>query len=84
MIRRPPSTTLSSSSAASDVYTRQVYDTRGFLSWWRGLDFGTHTVFVRAPLRRLRCPQHGVRVQAVPFARHRSGFTCDFEDVAAF
>jgi hypothetical protein len=66
-----------------DYRTSVVYDTRGFLTWWRGLDFGTHTVFVRAPLRRLQCPQHGVRVQAVPFARHRSGFTRDFEDVAA-
>lgn len=67
-----------------DHTTRAGYDTRRFLTWWRGLDFGTHTVWVRAPLRRLECPQHGVRVQAVPFARHRSGFTRDFEDVAAF
>jgi transposase len=64
--------------------SRAGYDTREYLTWWRGLDFGAHTVFVRAGLRRLECPQHGVRVQAVPFARHRSGFTRDFEDVAAF
>ena len=67
-----------------DHTTRAVYDTRRYLTSWRGLDFGPHTVFVRAALRRLECPQHGVRVQAVPFARHRSGFTRDFEDVAAF
>lgn len=29
-------------------------------------------------------PEHGVLVEAVPFARYRSGFTRDFEDVTAF
>ena len=60
------------------------YDTRGEASWWRHLDFGTVQVIVRAVLRRLDCPEHGVVVEAVPFARHRSRFTRDFEDVAAF
>ena len=64
--------------------TRAGYDTRPVPSRWRGLDFGRHEVIVRAVLRRLECPQHGVRVQAVPFARHRSGFTRDVEDVVAF
>ncbi len=39
---------------------------------------------VRAGLRRLRCPEHGVRVESVPFARPRSGFSRDFEDMVAF
>jgi transposase len=64
--------------------TRAGYDTREVPSWWRSLDFGPHVVIVRALLRRLECPEHGVRIQAVPFARHRAGFTRDFEDVAAF
>ena len=64
--------------------TRSAYDTRPVPSSWRGLDFGRHVVTVRASLRRLDCPQHGVRVQGVPFARHRSRFTRDLEDVAAF
>ena len=64
--------------------TRSGYDTRVVPSWWRSLDFGPHMVIVRALLRRLECPEHGVRVQAVPFARHRAGFTRDVEDVAAF
>eukprot|EP00656_Telonema_subtile_P038059 TRINITY_DN4260_c0_g2_i2.p1 TRINITY_DN4260_c0_g2~~TRINITY_DN4260_c0_g2_i2.p1 ORF type:complete len:463 (-),score=96.96 TRINITY_DN4260_c0_g2_i2:312-1700(-) len=34
MIRRPPRSTLSSSSAASDVYKRQEY---GVIRWWRTL-----------------------------------------------
>ena len=39
---------------------------------------------VRAGLRRLVCPAHGVRVEAVPFARYHSGFSRDFEDLIAF
>ncbi|MGH9225349.1 MAG: ISL3 family transposase, partial [Acidimicrobiales bacterium] len=39
---------------------------------------------VRAQLRRLTCPTHGVRVEAVPFARHGSGFTADFEALVAW
>jgi transposase len=35
-------------------------------------------------LCRLVCPTHGVLVEAVPFARHRAGFTRDFEDLTAF
>jgi transposase len=64
--------------------TRARYDRRPAWSWWRHLDFGRFRVEVRAGLRRLECPQHGVVVEAVPFARHRAGFTRDFEDVAAF
>ena len=64
--------------------TRGRYDTRPVWSSWRHLDFGTAVVTVRAGLRRLACPVHGVLVEAVPFARHRSGFTRDLEDVAAF
>jgi len=44
------------------------YDTRAVASTWRHLDFGRWQVFVRAGLRRLRCPEHGVRVEGVPFA----------------
>lgn len=67
-----------------DWRTRFRYDTRPAPSWWRHLDFGAAIVVVRAELRRLDCPRHGVVVEAVPFARHRSGFTRDFEDVTAF
>ena len=34
--------------------------------------------------RRLRCPKHGVYVQAVPFARDGAQFTRDFEDLVAW
>lgn len=59
-------------------------DTRPVDSRWRHLDFGRWRVKVCASLRRIECPEHGARVEAVPFARHRSGFTADFEDLVAF
>jgi transposase len=64
--------------------TRSRYDTRPVSSYWRHLDFGGFLVEIRAGLRRLTCPDHGVVVEGVPFARHRSGFTRDVEDAAAF
>jgi transposase len=64
--------------------TRFRYDTRREWSSWRHLDDGVWRVDIRTGLRRLACPSCGVVVEAVPFARHRSGFSRDFEDVAAF
>ncbi|MGH3469522.1 MAG: ISL3 family transposase [Thermocrispum sp.] len=67
-----------------DYTTRARYDTRPVWSWWRHLDFGRFRVEVRAGLRRLACPEHGVLVEAVPFARGHARFTRDFDDVAAY
>ena len=53
-------------------------------SVWRHLDLGRWRLEVHARLRRLRCPQHGVRVEGVPFARHGARFTRDFEDLVAW
>ena len=53
-------------------------------SVWRRLDLGIWRLELRARLRRLGCPEHGVRVESVPFARHRSGFTRDFEQLVAW
>ena len=54
-------------------------------STWRALDFGTWQVLVRCRLRRLDCrPCRRVVVEAVPFARHRAGFTRDVEDLVAW
>ena len=63
--------------AAYEIQRRDV-------SRWRHLDLGTWRLEVRAELRRLRCPTHGVRVEAVPFAHHGSGFTADFEALVAW
>ncbi|MGH8997608.1 MAG: ISL3 family transposase [Acidimicrobiales bacterium] len=64
--------------------TRSRYDTRAVSSRWRGLDLGRHRVSVRARLRRLACPTHGVVTEGVPFARPGSGFTTDFEGLVAY
>ncbi len=53
-------------------------------SVWRHLDFGRWQVQLRAGLRRLRCPTHGVRVKGVAFARSGAGFSRDFEDLVAY
>jgi transposase len=39
---------------------------------------------IRARLRRLRCPTHGIRTEGVPFARPGSEFTADFESLVAW
>jgi transposase len=53
-------------------------------SGWRHLDLGVWRLEIRARLRRLTCPTHGVRVEAVPFARHGADFTRDFEQLVAW
>jgi transposase len=59
-------------------------DTRPVASTWRHLDFGRWRVEIRARLRRINCPEHGVRTEQVPFARSGSRFTRDVEDLVAF
>ncbi len=53
-------------------------------SVWRHLDLGVWRLAVRARLRRLRCPEHGVHVEGVPFARDGARFTRDFEDLVCW
>ncbi len=64
--------------------TRYRYDTRPVESRWRHLDVGVWRVELRASLRRLRCPTHGVVVEGVPFARPRAKLTRDFDDLLAW
>ena len=54
------------------------------LSRWRHLDLGGSRCYVCCWLRRVKCPDCGVRVEAVPWARPGSRFTRDFEDVVAW
>jgi transposase len=53
-------------------------------SVWRHLDLGVWRLEIHARLRRLRCPEHGVLVEAVPFARDGTRFTRDFENLVAW
>lgn len=63
--------------------TRSVYD---HLSprLWRHLDLAGRRCFLLKPLRRLRCPAHGIVTEIVPFAPPRAGYTYAFEDVVAW
>jgi transposase len=51
---------------------------------WRALDLGTVQAFLEADAPRIACPQHGIVVAYVPWARHDSWFTAAFEDTAAW
>jgi transposase len=51
---------------------------------WRGLDLGTTFAFLEADAPRVTCRRHGVVVCAVPWARHDSRFTREFEDQVAW
>ena len=64
--------------------SRARYDRRPVDSRWQHLDLGVWKLQVRARLRRLVCPTHGVITEGVPFARHGSKFTRDFEMLVAW
>jgi transposase len=64
--------------------TPHRHDIRPVDSDWRHLDLGVWRLEVRARLRRLVCPEHGVRTEQVAFARYGSDFTRDFEALVAW
>jgi transposase len=51
---------------------------------WRALDLGTVRAVLEADAPRVRCPDHGVVVAAVPWARHGAGHTRYFDDQVAW
>ena len=59
--------------AECTLSTSACYYTRPVFTRCRYTDIGHWKVLVRGGLRRMDCPAHGVRVEAVPFARHLSG-----------
>ena len=54
-----------------------VYDTQEKV--WRHLDFFQHAAYLHARVPRVQCPEHGVHLVSVPWAREGSGFTLLFE-----
>jgi transposase len=64
--------------------TPHRHDIRPVDSDWRHLDLGVWRLEIRARLRRLVCPEHGVRTEQVPFARWGSDFTRDFEHLVGW
>jgi transposase len=55
------------------------YDSSSKMRRWRSLDFGSNRVYIEAFAPRIECPLHGVLVAKVPWARHDSDYTYDFE-----
>jgi len=55
------------------------YDSAAKLRRWRSLDFGSQRVYIEASAPRVKCEEHGVVVAKVPWARHNSSYTYDFE-----
>ncbi len=51
---------------------------------WRTLGLGSSVTVLEADSPRVNCPEHGVVVAWVPWARHRSRFTRTFEEQAAW
>jgi transposase len=51
---------------------------------WRALDVGPLRAYVESDAPRIDCPEHGVRVAAVPWARHDAGHTDFFDDTIAW
>lgn len=51
---------------------------------WRALDLGVIHSYLEADSPRVCCPEHGVVVAAVPWARHRARFTRYFDDTVAW
>jgi len=51
---------------------------------WRALDLGLFRAFVEADAPRVSCPEHGVVVAHVPWARHDARHTLPFDDTVAW
>jgi len=51
---------------------------------WRGPDLGLYRSFLEADAARVCCPQHGVVVASVPWARHDARHTIVFENTVAW
>ena len=60
----------------------QIHDRR--LKRWRHLDLGASRCLIECELRRLRCPDCGVHLEAVAWARAGARHTRDFEDTVAW
>jgi transposase len=60
------------------------YDGRYRRRQWRMPDVGIRRAYLEANVPRVTCPQHGVVVTAVPWARHDAGHTRDFDSEVAW
>jgi transposase len=61
-----------------------LYDRGDGRRRWRALDLGPLQAYLEAEAPRVQCPEHGVIVAQVPWARHAAGFTYAFEDMVSW
>ena len=61
----------------------RAYDAGRGARRWRAMDLARSVCYLEYAPCRIRCPEHGVHVEAVPWARGNSRFTRDFEDWVA-
>ena len=69
-------------SACGQTGRLEIHDRR--CKRWRHLDLGASRCWIECELRLLRCPDCGVRLEAVPWARPGAQHTRDFEDTVAW
>ncbi len=62
----------------------RLYDAGEGRRRWRALDLGVMRCLLEAGAPRVKCPRHGVRTAAVPWARPAARFTTAFEEHAAW
>lgn len=60
------------------------YDAGRGMRLWRTMDIGLHRAEICADSYRVNCPEHGVVTAYVPWARHESRHTHDFEHTVAW
>lgn len=60
------------------------YDAGSGIRRWRTCDMNTHKTYLESEVYRVNCPEHGVVACAVPWARHDSAFTYEFEHMTAW
>ena len=61
-----------------------LYDHGSGRRRWRVLDLGTIECYLEADAPRVKCPEHGVVVAQVPWARHGAGHSRAFDDMVAW
>ncbi|MGC8488948.1 MAG: ISL3 family transposase [Clostridia bacterium] len=61
-----------------------LYDQGGGRRRWRVPDLGVTRCYLEADAPRVRCPEHGVVVAQVPWARHGAGHSYAFDDIVAW
>lgn len=62
----------------------EFYDAQADPRRWRAQDLARSMCYLEYRVSRVRCPKHGVHVEAVPWARHKARCTRDFEDWVAW